>query len=100
MDDISQLLNSDPTGTTTSDIASQVTQILAWVIVPSVILTIIVIIFLVLYMLRKRKIENAIIEIRDILREMKSQQSAPAQESTRSTTTNNTSTPLPSAEAE
>lgn len=69
MEDISQLLNSE-TNSTTADITNQVMQLMAWIIIPSVILTIIVVVFFVLYMLRKRKIENAIFEIRDILRDM------------------------------
>ena len=71
-------LGTNVTDSVTSGIQSQIDKIIAWIVVPSIILTLLVLLLYVLHMLRRRKIENAILEIRDTLRDIKLAQVAPA----------------------
>lgn len=78
MDELNQLLNSTNGGTTTTDIANQINQLLVWTIVPTIIFGIIFLVIYVLRIARRRKVENAIFEIRDLLRTMQPPQATPA----------------------
>lgn len=54
-----------------------INKFMAWLIVPSVVLTVIFCIWVVANMWHRRRVEKAIFEIRDILREMKLAQQHP-----------------------
>jgi len=80
--DITELqnaLNTNVTNGVSSGIQDQLGKIIAWTVIPSIILTIVIVVLYVLHSLRRRKIENAILEIRDSLRDMKLAQVSPAQ---------------------
>ena len=70
MEDLTQLENT-LSNNVTSSIQNEISKLMAWFIVPSIILTLLVILLYLLHVLRRRKIENAILEMRDVLREMK-----------------------------
>lgn len=61
-------LQQQLTDSTTSNIADKLFQ---WVILPSIISLAIVLVLYIAHVIRRRKIENAIFEIRDLLRDMK-----------------------------
>lgn len=80
--DITELqnaLNTNVTNGVSSGIQDQLGKIIAWTVIPSIIITIVIVVLYVLHSLRRRKIENAILEIRDSLRDMKLAQVAPAE---------------------
>ncbi len=81
MEDLTSLqntLNDNITKGVTTGIQDQLEKLIAFIVVPSIILTVVIIVLYVLHTLRRRKIENAILEIRDSLREIKLAQVAPA----------------------
>lgn len=80
--DITSLQNALGTNVTNSvntSIQDELGKLIAWTVIPSIILTIVIIVLYVLHSLRRRKIENAILEIRDSLRDIKLTQVAPAE---------------------
>lgn len=80
MDELNQLLNGTTGGTsttTTTDIANQINTVVMWTVVPTIIFGIIFLVMYILRINRRRKVENAIFEIRDLLKTMQPQQ-APA----------------------
>lgn len=82
MEDFSGLqdaLSSNVTNSVTSSVQDELGKIMAWLVVPSIIITVVFVVLYLLHMLRRRKIENAILEIRDILREIKLAGVTPAQ---------------------
>lgn len=64
-------LNTNVTNTVTTGLQDQLNKIIAWIVIPTLVLTVAIIVIYVVHMLRRRKIENAILEIRDTLRDMK-----------------------------
>jgi hypothetical protein len=73
MDELNQLLNGTTGGTsttTTTDIANQINTVVIWTIVPTVIFAVIFLVIYILRVNRRRKVENAIFEIRDLLKTM------------------------------
>lgn len=72
-------LNTNVTNTVTTGLQDQLNKIIAWIVIPTLVLTVAIIVIYVVHMLRRRKIENAILEIRDTLREIKFAQTTPAQ---------------------
>lgn len=81
MEDITGLqdaLSSNVTNSVTSSVQDELGKIIAWLVVPSIIITVVFVVLYVLHMLRRRKIENAILEMRDILRDMKLAGATPA----------------------
>ncbi len=74
MEDITGLqdaLTNNVTSTVTSSVQDELGKIMAWLVMPSIIITVVFVVLYLLHVLRRRKIENAILEMRDILREMK-----------------------------
>ena len=69
-------LNTNVSNTVTTGLQDQLNKIIAWIVIPTLVLTVAIIVIYVVHMLRRRKIENAILEIRDILREIKLDQIA------------------------
>lgn len=59
---------------------SNLTTLLAWALVPSVIILVVFVVFYIVRSVHRRKVDAAIFEIRNTLREMKLQQ-APSQTS-------------------
>jgi len=73
MDELNQLLSGTGGGSTTSitsDISNQLNQLLVWTIVPSIVFGIVFLVVYIMRSVRRRKVENAIFEIRDLLRTM------------------------------
>ncbi|MBP7857590.1 MAG: hypothetical protein WAW63_02220 [Candidatus Saccharimonadales bacterium] len=63
--------------TLTQDLTSNVTSnlsdvLMKWMLVPSIVMTLLFLVVLVANNLRRRRVENAIFEIRDLLRDMQS----------------------------
>ena len=54
-----------------------INKLIAWLVVPSIVLTVIFCLWVVANMWHRRRVEKAIFEIRDILREMKLAQQHP-----------------------
>ena len=77
--EVQNLLNTNVTNGVSSGIQDQLSKIIAWTVIPSIVLTLVIIVLYVLHSLRRRKIENAILEIRDSLHDMKLAQVAPAE---------------------
>lgn len=79
MDEITQLLNGTTGGnsTPTVDITGMLTQLMLWTILPTIIFGIIFLIVYIMRSIRRRKVENAIFEIRDLLRTMQPPQAIP-----------------------
>lgn len=71
-------LTSGVTDSVKSGFQDQLGKIMAWIVVPSVVLTLLIILLYVLHALRRRKVEKAIFEIRDMLRDAKLSQVLPA----------------------
>ena len=71
-------LNTNVTDSITSEVQDQFEKLLVWVLVPSIILTVIVIIMYIVHFIHRHKIDKAIIEIRDTVRELKLAQTTPA----------------------
>ncbi len=72
-------LGTNVTNNVNSSIQDELGKIITWTVIPSIILTIVIIVLYVLHSLRRRKIENAILEIRDSLRDIKLTQVTPAE---------------------
>lgn len=71
LDSLQQTLNTNVTNSVTAGIEDQISKIMLWIVVPTIILSVLILVLYVLHVLRRRKIENAILDIRDTLREMK-----------------------------
>lgn len=78
---LQQALNTNVTNSVTSGIQDQLGKIFALIVIPSIIITLVLIILYLLHVLRRRKIENAILEIRDTLRDSKLPQASPVEPS-------------------
>lgn len=72
-------LNTNVSNTVTTGLQDQLNKIIAWIVIPTLVLTVAIIVLYVIHMLRRRKIENAILEIRDTLRDIKFTQTAPTE---------------------
>lgn len=70
---LQQLLDDSTTGTGTgiSTSSFDINKLMAWIIIPSVVLTLVVCLAFIINIIHRWKVERAIFEIRDILREMK-----------------------------
>jgi hypothetical protein len=53
---------------TTSNVTS---QLMGWLVVPSLILTLVIVALYITALVRRRRVESAIFEIRDLLKDMK-----------------------------
>lgn len=69
-------LDTNITNTVTSGVQDQFEKLLAWVLVPSIVLTAIMLIMYIAHLVHRHKIDKAIIEIRDTVRELKLAQAA------------------------
>lgn len=84
MEDITQLqqlLNDTTqtnTTTTTTSISHSLEQLVFWVVVPSIVMLVVFVIALIAAAIRRHRVDHAIFEIRDILRDMQAQQQAAA----------------------
>ena len=77
-DALKDTLNSNVSTSVSSGIEDQLNKLIVWLVIPSIVLTVLIIVLYTVHMLRRRKIENAILEIRDTLREIKLTQVTPA----------------------
>ena len=69
IDTLQQSLAEDVHGITTG-IQEQIAKMILWIVIPLIIVTILVLLLYILRLMRHRKVENAIFEIRDTLHEM------------------------------
>ncbi|QQS18097.1 hypothetical protein IPL68_05660 [Candidatus Saccharibacteria bacterium] len=72
-------LTQDLTNNVTSNVSD---SLVAWVLVPSIIITVLFLVVFIGSIIRRRHIENAIFEIRNILGEMRDAQISSALEAT------------------
>lgn len=70
---LQDLLNSTGTGATSSTTTD---QIMNWLFISSIVFTVVFLIVYIAHIMHRRKVENAILEIRDILRDMRDGQLA------------------------
>ena len=73
MDELSnfeQLINGNSTSLTEAEITGLISQMMLWFMVPLILISIVFLVLFILHSIRRRKLENAILEIRDILRDM------------------------------
>lgn len=75
---LQQTLSDNLTSSVTTNVQSDLTKLMGWVLIPSIILTFIVLIVYVAHLVHRHKVDKAIFEIRDAIREMKLAQVAPA----------------------
>ena len=68
---LQQTLTDNLTSGVTSGVQDQLGKIMAWVVIPSIILTVIILLAYILHLIHRHKVDKAIFEIRDTLREMK-----------------------------
>ena len=76
-DDITSNVTSDVTDTISETVTNQLYDMFSWIIMPAIILVVLLIAVQAYRMFRHYRLEKAIFEIRDNLREMKQAQSAP-----------------------
>lgn len=81
MDNLTSLprsISNDVSNTVNAAVTEQLNKLFSWIVVPLIIITAIIVIAYTYRAFRRRKIENAILEIRDTLRVVKlSQQPSP-----------------------
>lgn len=75
---LQQTFTDNLTSGVTSGVQDQLGKIMAWVVIPSIILTVIILLAYILHLIHRHKVDKAIFEIRDMLREMKSAGTFPA----------------------
>jgi len=68
---LQQNLTDNLTNGVTSGVQDQLGKLMAWVVIPSVILTVIILVAYIVHLVHRHKVDKAIFEIRDTLREMK-----------------------------
>lgn len=74
MYDITQLQQS-----VTNSVSTNLTkQIMAWVLIPSIVLTVVILVLYIVHAVRRYRLEKALFEIRDLLRDMQKNQSTQA----------------------
>lgn len=71
LDSLQQALNTNVTDSVSSGVQDQLGKLIAWVLIPSIILTLIILIAYIAHIVHRHKVDKAIFEIRDTLREMK-----------------------------
>jgi L-lactate permease len=71
LDSLQQTLNTKVTDSVTSGVQDQLGKLIAWVLIPSIVLTLIILIAYIAHIVHRHKVDKAIFEIRDTLREMK-----------------------------
>ncbi len=77
---VQQSLTTDLTSTVTSTINDQVTKLAEQFLIPSLIVSLVILVVYITRIMHRHKVDKAIFEIRDMLREMKLQQNiAPTQ---------------------
>lgn len=74
-DDITSNVTSDVTDTISETVTNQLYDMFSWIIMPAIILVVLLIAVQAYRMFRHYRLEKAIFEIRDTLREMKKSQS-------------------------
>lgn len=77
LDSLQKTLNTNVSNSVDSTVHDLLGKLLIWVILPTVIITVLFIVFYIMHMLRRRKIENAILDIRDTLHRMEQAQTLP-----------------------
>jgi L-lactate permease len=78
LNSLQDALSTNVTNSVSSGVEDQISKIIAWVVVPSIILTVILLAAYIAHIVHRHKVDKAIFEIRDTLREMKLAGSAPA----------------------
>lgn len=76
IDTLQESLSTNVTDTINSGIEDQISKIIVWMVVPAIILSILILVLYILHALRRRKVENAILDIRDTLHHMEQAQVA------------------------
>jgi hypothetical protein len=69
LNSIQQSLSSSISDTTNAAISDMINQLLGWALVPSIIFMVLFLLAYVSRSLHRRKVDNAILEIRDMLKE-------------------------------
>ncbi len=75
---VSNDVTTDITTDITQNITDQLIDAFSWIIIPSLIITIVLVVLFIYRSIRRYKLEKAIFEIRDTLREIKLSQQPPA----------------------
>jgi hypothetical protein len=62
----------------TDNVTTDITgQLVAWFLIPSIVITVLFLVIYSAHIVRRRHVENAIFEIRDLLREIRDSQPKP-----------------------
>lgn len=68
---LQQTFTDTLTSNVTSNVQSELEKIMAWVLIPSIILTLAILVVYIAHVVHRHRVDKAIFEIRDTLREMK-----------------------------
>lgn len=74
---IEQIINGDSGGLTEADITGFMSQMFLWILLPSILISVVILVLFIIHSVRRRKLENALFEIRDILRDMHNSNTTP-----------------------
>ncbi len=74
LNQIQQSLTSNVTSNVTSSVTDQINNLLGMFIIPSLVITVIILALYIARMVHRHKVDKAIFEIRDMIREMKTTQ--------------------------
>ena len=77
---VSNDVTTDITTDITQNITDQLIDALSWIIIPSLLITTVLVVLFIYRSIRRYKLEKAIFEIRDTLREIKLSQQPPAKQ--------------------
>lgn len=78
LSEIEQLINGGPSGLTEAFFTDLISQMFLWILLPSILISIVILVLYIVHSVRRRKLENALFEIRDILRDMHTSNTATA----------------------
>jgi hypothetical protein len=78
MDQLTSLQQSLSSGNLSGDISSTIiNQLLGWILVPYLVVLALILVLYIMRAVHRRKVDNAVFEIRDMLREMRASSSVP-----------------------
>lgn len=75
---LQQTLTDSLTSNVTSNVQGELEKIMVWVLIPSIVITFVLLAAYIAHVVHRHKVDKAIFEIRDTLREMKLAQVSPA----------------------
>lgn len=80
LDSLQQALRTNVSNSVDSTIDDFFGRLFVWVVLPTILLTVLFLVFYIMHILHRRKVENAILDIRDTLRRMEQTQTQPTKE--------------------